>query len=697
MASLGEAKVNIRANLKPLRAGLARAKNMVKKAMMGIAAVVKKIGRTIITATKVIAVAVAALGVISVRAFVKFEAAMADVSTMLTEQAMSIMPKYTEQVKAMSVAYGEGTSILAKGLYNILSASVPVDKAIGVLEVSVKAAKAGLTETSEAAYAITGILNAYGLSADKAGQVSDILFATVKRGQTTFSKLAPSIGRVTAISAAAGIGLEEVSAALSTITRGGISTQESIVGLRMALISLQGRSKDAIKVAKDHGIVLSANALAHDGLYKTVEKLKKLSPDVLKDIFREIRARVALGTLMGDMEGFARDYDEAVNSAGKTQEAFNKQAEVLGFKLSRLKQAFNRNALELGTILSPAIELITKDLIKLAEKMTTFYTGGGKEKVALWANKIRNRMIALYTVITDLWKSDKFAGAIQWGLDSAISKFKNFAMQVIEIMNGVVGEIKNMFARMMPTILKKTGRSRQKVNESLANVNLKSMSDSTAPKFGEAMAEKMNQDLGVFGKEAKTFVRFAQGVLKEIDNAAGRLDDEIVNKLGVLLGRWMLMKNKSFKDPEFGEATGKAFAKAQSMTAKKIPLPPNLKKTVDTFAEMVERMDAADLKAAETAKNQSKSQELLGGGQIFSPPGSSGAAGKDTFGLVGLKEMWSKMVTGLGTKDPMVQQVGEQKKTNVELRKNRNLLEKFLNKADRAPQRITTPFDPVMA
>ena len=45
-----------------------------------------------------------------------------------------------------------------------------------ILEVSAKAAVGGLTETETAADAITTILNAYKMSAEEAGTVSDQLF-----------------------------------------------------------------------------------------------------------------------------------------------------------------------------------------------------------------------------------------------------------------------------------------------------------------------------------------------------------------------------------------------------------------------------------------------------------------------------------------------------------------------------------------
>ena len=115
--------------------------------------------RTMKRYAKYAAVAGTAQLTLSVRAYAKFEEQMANVSTMLDEHTMKYMPAYGEAIKQMAMEFGEGTDTLSKGLYDILSASVAPAKAMKVLAVSAKAAKAGMTSTAVAADAITTILN----------------------------------------------------------------------------------------------------------------------------------------------------------------------------------------------------------------------------------------------------------------------------------------------------------------------------------------------------------------------------------------------------------------------------------------------------------------------------------------------------------------------------------------------------------
>lgn len=343
--------------------------------------------------------AISAYTTMAVREFVKFEAQMANVSTMLDQQTMGYMPRYGRAMKNMAIASGEATATLSTGLYNILSASIPAEHAISALDATVRAAKAGLTDTATSAYAITGILNAYGLSADRAAYVSDVLFSTVKKGQTTFAQLAPVIGRVTAISSGAGISLEEVSAALSTITRGGISTDEAITGLRQAIIQLQGQQERAVKAARQHGIELSVESLAAEGLTGMVQKLGELSESQIASMFHEVRARMALSVLLKDQAGYVGDLEEAMRAGGKTQEAYAKMTDTLGHRFGRLWQVIKVGMVEYVEPFSGQMKDATDALIEHESEWRKFMRTQG-EAVA----EIMSGFKGLRTVIAETGK-----------------------------------------------------------------------------------------------------------------------------------------------------------------------------------------------------------------------------------------------------------------------------------------------------
>ncbi|GAG21900.1 unnamed protein product, partial [marine sediment metagenome] len=256
-----------------------------------------------------------------IKAASDFQAQMANVNTMLDLQSKKFLPSLAKAISNMSVQYGEGTKTLTNGLYDILSASIPVEKSIKVLDTSVRAAKAGMTDTGVAADAITTILNSYGLAAENAADVSDFFFAIVKRGKTTFAELAPTIGRVASLAASSGVELEELGAVLSTLTRGGVKTEEAMTGVRAMLSAVSGASEESAAVFKDKvGIQLDSVMLKTKGLTGMLKAMAeaRLTPEELKKIFPNVRAAAAAAAAMQQVEGLTEDLAFQYKRAGQT-------------------------------------------------------------------------------------------------------------------------------------------------------------------------------------------------------------------------------------------------------------------------------------------------------------------------------------------------------------------------------------------
>jgi TP901 family phage tail tape measure protein len=302
---------------------------------------------------------IAGVMALSVRSYAKFEEQLAMVSTMLDDQTMKYMPAYSQTIKDMSVDFGEATGTLAKGLYDILSASIAPSKALDVLSVATLAAKAGMTDTGVAADAITSILNSYSLSADKAGYVSDILFATVKRGKTTFAELAPNIGVVASIAATAGLELEQVGAALATMTRAGLQTDIAITSLRGVINAFLKPGDEAIKMAENFGIKLNTATLRSVGLTGVLEKLSEASLEQLAVMIPNVRALAGFAAALKQAKGMGEDLELMFKSLGLSQEAYDKMTQTLTHDLKQMWQGLKIVSVEIGEVLRPYMEAVT--------------------------------------------------------------------------------------------------------------------------------------------------------------------------------------------------------------------------------------------------------------------------------------------------------------------------------------------------
>ncbi len=296
-----------------------------------------------------------AIGTTAAVAAAKFQKEMANVSTMLDSNTRQMLPQFKAKLLDLSVAYGETTATLSKGLYDILSAGIDASQAMEVLEASSIAAKAGMTDTGLAADALTTILNSYGLAATEASDVSDWFFSIVKRGKTTFDELAPTIGRVSSLAATAGLGMDELGAALATMTKSGVKTDEAITSLRGVLTAFLKPTKEGKDAAKALGVELSTETLKAEGLIPTLKKLEGATDNQVASIFGNVRALSGLSTILKDTSVYYGDLAVMQNRSGAAQEAFGETTDTVAFKFDQAKAAVNKLFVTLGERLLPSI------------------------------------------------------------------------------------------------------------------------------------------------------------------------------------------------------------------------------------------------------------------------------------------------------------------------------------------------------
>lgn len=293
----------------------------------------------------------------AMRAFAAFEKQMAEVSTMLDKPSQH-MKEFSSAVQGMSMRFGQSTETLAKGLYQILSATIDASQALHVLNASAKAAIAGLSDTTTAADLITTVLNSYNMSAGEATKVSDILFATIKRGKTTFAELAQFLGKLTAVSAEVGVAFEEVTATIALLTRNGVQTEVAVTAIRQALASLLKPAKQsADEFERIFGMAMSPEAIEQmGGLPGFLKKLSERSGKEIAKMFPNVRALMGVLPAASNNAELQKDVKAMQQSAGATEEAYKKMANTLSFQLDRLKKSFIVFLQTLGEAFMPEIK-----------------------------------------------------------------------------------------------------------------------------------------------------------------------------------------------------------------------------------------------------------------------------------------------------------------------------------------------------
>jgi TP901 family phage tail tape measure protein len=240
---------------------------------------------------------------------IAFDKAMRNVNSLthLSEQGLRGL---SEQVLELSRNLPQTAKELAEGLYNVSSSGFAGAKGMQVLEASAQAASAGMSTTETSAKAIVAVLNAYGLTADKAKDVSDVLFQTVNYGVISFDELANNLGDFVGAGAAARVEIDELGAAIAAMTLAGISGAESATSLNQLLTKLVKPSEALAALYEDLGYQSGASALAQKGLYGVMQDIKRATGgniEALLKLFPEIRAaRGAFALMAADGQNYAK-------------------------------------------------------------------------------------------------------------------------------------------------------------------------------------------------------------------------------------------------------------------------------------------------------------------------------------------------------------------------------------------------------
>lgn len=304
----------------------------------------------------------------SVRASEEFSKSFANVTT-LVDPATVDLGKMRSELLGLDNRLGSAKE-LTEGLYQAISASVEPADAVRFVGEAAKFAKAGLTSTNKAVDVITTSLNAYGMEADQAGRVSDILFQTIRKGKTTGDQLSRSIGKTIPLAASAGVKFEELGATVAVLTRQGNSTSEATTQLNSTISSLIKPSKAAAQVLEDLGYSSAQTLIEQKGLVGGVKEMIGAtdgSNEAVSKLFPNIRALRGVLALTG--EG-AKDYNEVLQqmyeSTGATDEAFQKQE----LTFETFQNATNKLAITLGDELLPFIYMVTENITKFVEELT---------------------------------------------------------------------------------------------------------------------------------------------------------------------------------------------------------------------------------------------------------------------------------------------------------------------------------------
>jgi TP901 family phage tail tape measure protein len=261
------------------------------------------------------------------------------------------------------------------------------DQAI-ILEASTKGAVGGMSDLNTVGNAVTSVLNAYGMAAAEAGSLVDGFIQTQNDGKIILAEYAAQIGRLAPTANAAGVGIDELNAAIGTITAQGVPVEATFTGLNQALVAILKPTAEAQSLAKELGIEFNETGLrtkGFGGLLADVAQATGGSTTKLTQLFGSVDAlKAVLPLVSGNMEKFNKNLENQKNATGVADKAFKDMGDTLQGALKQVDSAF-KNLIVSFKPITPAIIAPFKVLAGAIDLVSSNIKGLAKTAIFLGA------------------------------------------------------------------------------------------------------------------------------------------------------------------------------------------------------------------------------------------------------------------------------------------------------------------------
>lgn len=262
-----------------------------------------------------------------------------------------------------------GPQAIADAYYDIAGGVADASTHMAILEAAIAASEAGNADLGGTTNALIAVMNSYGLSADQAAMVSDVLTRTVGAGVGTMDEFGQALGLTAGIAAANGVELDALGGSLAYITTQGVSASEAgtqVTAIISAMLNPNERMKEAFK---ELGWESGQAALEMYGLAGVTGRLENaFGQDALAPMLGNLNAlRGATALNQAGFEEFIGTFEDMV--AGSTDAARAIQNMSRKAKIDKFRAQIEQLAITFGESLFPAIDTAINALTPFIDAM----------------------------------------------------------------------------------------------------------------------------------------------------------------------------------------------------------------------------------------------------------------------------------------------------------------------------------------
>ncbi|MGB3443894.1 MAG: phage tail tape measure protein [Actinophytocola sp.] len=304
----------------------------------------------------------------------------------------------------------------ANAMVELAKGGLSVDEAMQAAKGTLQLAAAAQVDGATAAELQSAALNSFGLAADQAGRVADVLANTANASASSMIDVGNSLKYVAPVSAALKVSIEDTAAAIGLLANQGVKGEQAGTSLRGILASLASPSAAAADGLKTLGVQAFDAQGKFVGLRVFTDQLAQA-----KGRLTDAEFAAAASTAFGN-EGFtaanalaaegAASFDEmatSVSRAGGAADVAAAQTKGLGGAWEGFKSQLETAGIEVYEVIAPGLERATRSAAEFVAGFTPKIVTGLETAVAAGelfgpqlAEALVSRGDALLDVVSDI-------------------------------------------------------------------------------------------------------------------------------------------------------------------------------------------------------------------------------------------------------------------------------------------------------
>lgn len=300
-----------------------------------------------------------------------FETSIAKVNS-IAKLSKEELENYADAIMQVSNNTGQSAEDVANSVYEAISSGINVGDATGFVEQMNTLSASGFTSLSNAIDVVTTTINAYGMSAENATEISDKLITTQNLGKVTVDELSQSMGKIIPTANASNVSLDQLCTGYAVLTSQGIAAAESTTYMNSMFneLSDSGSKVGEIlknKTGKNFKELMESGMSLSDVLLIINESAKEQGLQFTEMWGSAEAGKAGLGLITEEGQKFNKVLGEMQNSTGATKEAFDTVSNTSAYKMQQSLTQLKNSFTKLGESLLPFVDEISQGIGSLAK------------------------------------------------------------------------------------------------------------------------------------------------------------------------------------------------------------------------------------------------------------------------------------------------------------------------------------------